>query len=57
MDKVHMKVLVISAEAWRDDTNGGNVLSNIFNNMDATFAQVYCSTQLPSNKICNKYRN
>ena len=25
-----MKILVISKEAWRDEQNGGNVLTNMF---------------------------
>jgi len=50
-----MRVLVISQEVWRDDTNGGNVLSNIFDGLDAEFAQIYCSAGTPSNHICKKY--
>jgi hypothetical protein len=50
-----MKILIISAEVWRHDTNGGNVLSNIFNNVDADFAQVYCNPGSPSNNLCKKY--
>lgn len=50
-----MKVLVISAEVWQDKTNGGNVLSNIFKNMEWEFAQIYCNPGCPENNICNKY--
>lgn len=50
-----MKILVISAEVWRDDTNGGNVLSNIFTGFDAEFAQIYCNPGVPSNNFCKKY--
>lgn len=50
-----MKILIISIETWRDDTNGGNVLSNLFENFDADFAQIYCSSGLPENKICRNY--
>ena len=50
-----MKILVISAEVWRDDTNGGNVLSNLFEGMDAEFAQIYCNPGTPYNNICKKY--
>ena len=38
-----MKVLVISAEVWRNDKNGGNVLSNIFGDTGYEFAQIYCN--------------
>ena len=50
-----MKVLVLSKEVWRDDQNGGNVLSNIFSGLDAEFAQVYCSDGLPNNTLCRRY--
>ena len=50
-----MKILVISQEVWRDDKNGGNVLSNIFKHLDAEFAQIYCSPGTPSNNLCKKY--
>lgn len=50
-----LRVLVISKEAWRDEQNGGNVLSNIFGPLDAQFAQVYCTDALPNNAICQRY--
>ena len=50
-----MKILIVSYECWRDDTNGGNVLSNIFSGIDAEYAQIYCSGGEPSNTICKKY--
>lgn len=50
-----MKVLIISAEVWQEKTNGGNVLSNMFRNMDWEFAQIYCNPGMPENKICSKY--
>lgn len=50
-----MKILIISKEAWRDEQNGGNVLSNIFANFNAEFAQIYCNEQEPNNKLCRLY--
>ena len=50
-----MKVLIISAEVWRDDTNGGNVLSNIFGGSGYEFAQIYCNPGQPQNKLCKNY--
>lgn len=50
-----MRILIISGEVWQDGTNGGNVLSNIFDGVDAEFAQIYCSPGIPNNKLCNKY--
>ena len=51
-----MKILIISKEAWRDEQNGGNVLSNMFSQLsDAEFAQIYCNEQEPNNTICRNY--
>lgn len=51
-----MKILIISKEAWRDEQNGGNVLSNIFSQLPtAEFAQIYCNEQEPNNSICCNY--
>lgn len=50
-----MRILILSKEAWRDEQNGGNVLSNMFRDFDAEFAQIYCNECLPSNKICTNY--
>lgn len=50
-----MKVLIISAETWRDDTNGGNVLSNIFAGSGFEFAQIFCNPGEPQNKLCKEY--
>ena len=51
-----MNILIVSAEAWRDTNNGGNVLSNLFRAFpDANIAQIYCSCELPQNAICRKY--
>ena len=51
------KVLIISGEAWRNESSGGNVLSNLFRSFtnDYEFAQIYCNPQLPANNICFKY--
>ena len=50
-----MRILIISAEVWRDDTNGGNVLSNIFSGTGYEFAQIYCNPGSPSNFLCKSY--
>ena len=50
-----MKILVVSYEVWRNDNNGGNVLSSIFEEFDAEFAQIYCTGGVPDNDICEKY--
>lgn len=51
----NVKILIISMEVWRDDNNGGNVLSNIFEGFEGEFAQIYCSSGVPNNKICGQY--
>lgn len=51
-----MRILIISKEVWRDEQNGGNVLSNIFAQFkNAEFAQIYCNEQEPCNAICRNY--
>ena len=50
-----MRILIISAEVWRDDTNGGNVLSNMFNGFNAEFAQIFCNAGTPYNGLCENY--
>ena len=50
-----MKILIISKEAWRDEQSGGNVLSNLFKDFDAEFAQIYCNEREPNNTICKRY--
>ena len=50
-----MRVLIISGETWRDDSNGGNVLSNIFSGTSYSFAQIYCNPTEPYNKLCKDY--
>jgi len=50
-----IKILIISSELWKNGTNGGNVLSNLFEGMDAEFAQIYCSPGSPDNTVCEKY--
>ncbi|MFV0199821.1 hypothetical protein OBJ99_03060 [Empedobacter falsenii] len=51
------KILIISGEAWRDESNGGNVLTNLFQPLmeEFEFAQIYTNPAMPSNKVCNKY--
>ena len=50
-----MKILIISRVAWRDDINGGNVLSNIFKGFNAEFAMISCSSIEPNNEFCKHY--
>lgn len=51
------RILVIAGEAWREDTNAGNVLVNLFSGMvdEFEFAEIYVGSQMPKNDICQKY--
>ncbi len=51
------KILIISAEVWRPESDGGNVLTNLFSNLrdEFEFAQIYCNSQLPNNDLCCNY--
>ncbi|MBA5794035.1 glycosyltransferase [Flavobacterium sp. xlx-214] len=57
MEKEKKRILIISGEAWRNESNGGNVLTNLFEPLkdDYEFAQIYTNSSLPNNKICTKY--
>jgi hypothetical protein len=51
------RILIISGEAWRNESNGGNVLSNLFGPLadEYEFAQIYTNPAFPSNSVCEKY--
>lgn len=49
------KVLVVSTNAWRENT-GINTLINLFKNWDAKkIAQIYTRSSLPSTKVCDEF--
>ncbi len=50
-----MRILIVSYELWDGVTNGGNVLSGIFEGYDAEFAQIFCVSGTPYNRVCKKY--
>jgi glycosyltransferase involved in cell wall biosynthesis len=51
------RILIISNEAWRGESNGGNVLSNMFESFTSEFefAQIYTNPSMPKNNICENY--
>ncbi len=51
------RILIISGEAWREENNGGNVLSNLFGSFveEYEFAQIYTNPAFPANSICTNY--
>ena len=53
MNKI--KILMLVAESWRSDSAGGNVTDNHFSGMNAEFAQIFTSADLPKNNTCHKY--
>ncbi len=50
-----MRILIVSYELWDGVTNGGNVLSNIFEGYNAEFAQIFCVSGTPYNRVCKRY--
>lgn len=55
MNKELPKVLVVSINAWRDNT-GINTLINFFKHWDANkVAQIYTRSDLPNTVVCNKF--
>lgn len=49
------KVLVVSINAWRDDS-GINTLINLFKHWDKSkLAQIYTRAELPNTKICDRF--
>ena len=51
-----LRILLLVAEAWRNDDSGGNTLNNFLDGMDGVeLAQVYLSDKMPQNTVCQKY--
>lgn len=47
-----MKVLLITRECLRSDSNEGNVLINLFSGQPFEFANIYCKPGIPDNSLC-----
>ena len=50
-----MRILIVSYELWDGVTNGGNVLSSLFEGYGAELAQVFCVGGTPYNRACKRY--
>lgn len=50
-----LRVLIISREPWRDDSNEGSVLTSLFSGQPFTFANLFCKPGLPQNPVCTHY--
>lgn len=55
MSEKRLRVLVISREPWRDDSNEGSVLTSLFANQPFTVANICCKPGLPENGVCANY--
>ncbi len=50
-----LRVLVISREPWRDDSNEGSVLTSLFEGQPFAIANICCKPGLPDNNVCTTY--
>ena len=50
-----LRVLLITRECLRMDSNEGNVLLGLFSGRDAEYANIYCKPGLPDNSLCGGY--
>lgn len=50
-----LRVLLITRECLRTDSNEGNVLFGLFSGIDAECANIYCKPGLPDNSLCGGY--
>ena len=50
-----LRVLLITRECLRMDSNEGNVLLGLFSGIDAEYANIYCKPGLPDNSLCGGY--
>lgn len=50
-----LRVLLITRECLRTDSNEGNVLLGLFSGIDAEYANIYCKPGLPDNSLCGGY--
>ena len=50
-----LRVLLITREPWRDDSNEGSVLSSWFEDQPMELAQIFCKPGMPDNRCCKRY--
>lgn len=50
-----LKVLLITRECLRSDSNEGNTLLNLFAGLPVQLSNIYCKPGLPDNAVCNDY--
>jgi len=50
-----LRVLLITREPWRNDSNEGSVLSSWFNDQPMELAQIYCKPGMPDSKCCKHF--
>ena len=49
-----MKILVVSAEPWQKENNGGSVLESLFD-VNQNIQQIYLGDELPNTSKCKKF--
>ena len=50
-----LKVLLITRECLRTDSNEGNVLLNLFEGLPVELANIYCKPGIPNSVQCSRY--
>jgi len=50
-----LRVLLITRECLRSDSNEGNTLLNLFEGLPVKVSNIYCKPCLPNNDICKDY--
>lgn len=50
-----LRVLLITRECLRSDSNEGNTLLNLFEGLPVKVSNIYCKPGLPNNDICKDY--
>ena len=50
-----LKILLITRECLRSDSNEGNTLLNLFAGLPVRLSNIYCKPGLPDNAACNSY--
>lgn len=50
-----LRVLLITRELWRDDSNEGSVLSSWFEDQPMELAHIFSKPGMPRNKCCKRY--
>lgn len=50
-----LRILLVTRECWKHDSNEGNVLTSLFEQQPFELANIYCKPGLPDNGVCHRY--